>query len=326
MSRLVADLLGGQDLAREAAVARLVIIGPRAVERLVAALGETREPARLAAILQALERIGDARALTPACHYLGDGALPVALGAIAAVRPHLQSPHETLADAAVRALTDVALNPSRDDRVRAAALDALHDLPVEAVEPILVRLRDDPSPRMRRQAGWPAVGNVPDPIDAHVEAASTEGPDDLRAALDAGGASAALPVLHRLLERARQREDAEPSEDARSRWRVARAAVHQVLASRGSRVALYDLRETFERGHDTIPMGMVAAAAQVGDSSCLEPLATAIDRTTDPWLKSQMRDAIATIARRERLSRRHAVVRRLLAKHPALAETIAPRQ
>jgi hypothetical protein len=313
-------------VAREAAVARLVIIGPRAVGQLVTALGEARQPAHLVAILQALERIGDGRALTPASRMLTHRDLPVALAAVAAVRPQLQSPHAAVADDAVRALTDLVLDTSRADSVRAAGLDALHDLPVDAVEPILVRLRDDPSPRLRRQAGWAAVETGPDQLEAQADALSGEDPEELRAAVETGGASVPLPLLHRLVVRARQREQAEQSPDVRSRWRVARAAVHQVLADRGSRVALYDLRETFESARETMPLGMVAAVAQIGDGSCLEPLATAIDRTTDLWLKDQLLSALTAIVRRERLTRRHAVVKRLLAKHPALADALAPRQ
>jgi len=326
VTRLVADVLGDSDVAREAAVARLVIIGPRAVEQLVVALGEARRRASLIAILQVLERIADGRALIPASQYLAQGDQAVALAAVAAVRPHLQSPHAAVADAAVRILTDVVLDVSAADSVRAAALDAVHDLPVEAVEPILVRLRDDPSPRLRRQAGWPSAERGPDVLETTIEDLAREGPEEFRTALETHGVSAPLPVLHHLVVHARQREEAERSPDVRSRWRVARAAVHQALADRGSRVALYDLRETFENARQTIPIGMVAAVAQVGDGSCLEPLASAIDRTTDLWLKDQLLAAIAAIVRRERLTRRHAVVKRLLARHPLLGEALAPRQ
>ena len=49
-----------------------------------------------------------------------------------------------------------------------------------------------------------------------------------------------------------------PTRVRRREWMTARAAAHQVLAARGSTVALYDLRETIESG-EPAPVEMLAA-------------------------------------------------------------------
>ena len=61
---LLEDLTAGNAVAREAAVARLIVVGGRAVDRLstLAAMTEAPAAARLAAF-RALEGIGDVRAL-----------------------------------------------------------------------------------------------------------------------------------------------------------------------------------------------------------------------------------------------------------------------
>jgi HEAT repeat protein len=65
IGRLVSELTSEDEIRREAAIARLAIIGPRAAGRLVEALAaDPPAPARTA-ILRTLEAIGDRRALTP---------------------------------------------------------------------------------------------------------------------------------------------------------------------------------------------------------------------------------------------------------------------
>ena len=54
---------------------------------------------------------------------------------------------------------------------------------------------------------------------------------------------APLSELHEFIVRARDAEKQDPSPRRRQEWQVTRAAAHAVLARRGSRVALYDLRE-----------------------------------------------------------------------------------
>ena len=55
-------------------------------------------------------------------------------------------------------------------------------------------------------------------------------------------------------------------------WTTARAAAHVALAQRGSRLALYDLRESLERAAP-LPVEFLTALSLIGDASCLEPIA-----------------------------------------------------
>ena len=61
---LAADLTSESPVTREAAIARLTVIGPRAVDSLVAIVSRPEKgPTARAAALRALEALGDARAL-----------------------------------------------------------------------------------------------------------------------------------------------------------------------------------------------------------------------------------------------------------------------
>lgn len=138
-----------------------------------------------------------------------------------------------------------------------------------------------------------------------------------------------LNTLHQLITAIRSREGEEEPGPARQAWLTARGRVHEVLATRQSRVALYDLRETLEQAADPVPLGFLAALKAVGDRSCLEPLASAHCRWEGPpqaWWRAALALAFRDILRRERLSRRHAVVRRVLARHPAAGPALMPRR
>src|SRR5699024_4413329 len=109
------------------------------------------------------------------------------------------------------------------------------------------------------------------------DAAEGRLPDDpgaLRESVTAHAEHAPLPVLRRLIEAVRDRErDSTPSASPahRQEWRSVHGALHQAVALRGSRVALYDLRETVEETADPLPPSFLAAITVVGDASCLEP-------------------------------------------------------
>ena len=85
---------------------------------------------------------------------------------------------------------------------------------------------------------------------------------------------APLSTLHRLIERVRSKEG-EGRKSRRKDWLAVRGALHLALARRGSRVALYDLRESIERAEEPLPADFLEAVALIGDASCLEPVATA---------------------------------------------------
>jgi hypothetical protein len=101
------------------------------------------------------------------------------------------------------------------------------------------------------------------------------------------------------------------TEEAMS-WTTARGAAHQVLAERNSRLAVFDLRDTFEQATSRLPLGFVAAITTIGDASCLPALAAAWQQVEDGWMRDHIAAAFQAIMSREGLTRRHAAVRRAL--------------
>ena len=322
--RLVEDLASDREVQREAAIARLTVIGARAVDRLVAALASPSPVVRTAA-LRALEAIGDARALKPALTHLDDPEADVAVAAVGVARGFLRSPHES---AVLDRLAALAMDRTRDRRRRLAALIALDDLPPDTIGPIHEQLRLDPDQALAAHAAG-AIGpdGASDPAAALEAAAAGRLPRDpatVRAWLTAAAAETPLATVHRLIGVVRTREAAEAA-DARRPWTDVRGAAHLLLARRDSRVALYDLRETLERADGPLPPDLMTAVAAIGDASCLEPLAALYARARQagadpmaPW-PARVRETLQAIVRRERLTRRHAAVRRLQSRWPAEA-------
>ena len=58
-----------------------------------------------------------------------------------------------------------------------------------------------------------------------------------------------------------------------------RGALHQALAARDSRLALYDLRDSLLEP-DRLPVAFLAALEDIGDATCLETLAAAYDASS----------------------------------------------
>jgi hypothetical protein len=200
----------------------------------------------------------------------------------------------------------------------------LADLPVDVLASLRRRWPDLPEPRAQAESAAPPAQAV----DAGALTTWADGSgrelsaDEIRQVVARDGAGLPLPVLHRTIERLRALEAGAVPGAARD-WLAVRGVVHQVLADRGSRVALYDLRESLERNAASLTVHMLAALGGLGDASCLEPVATAWAHTPDPWLKGQLRDVFATIAEREGITRRHAVLKRIGAHHPALVEALS---
>jgi HEAT repeat protein len=323
IGRLVSELASQDDVRREAALARLAIIGARAVARLVAALAADPPAPTRAAILRALEAIGDRRGLPPALERLTDSDPRAALVAVTAVRRFLRSDDRQEAAAAFDGLATAALDATRPDPVRLAALEALEEIPGKSTKTLRERLAADPSPALRRRArGEP--GDAPS-FDALV-ARLPDDPELVRGAVQAAGAKAPLPTLGHLVDALRERETAARQLEERAAWRTARAAVHQALAERGSRLALYDLRECLAATTEPLPVGFIAALGLVGDQSCLEAIARAWARSRagrDEWWRRHLADALRAIVRRERLTRRHRVLQRVLHRYPAVTEILS---
>lgn len=336
---LIADLGADDDVARDAAVARLTVIGERAVDRLVSLVADIgAPPSARAAAFRALEAIHDPRALAPALAQLrpaadrrrqvaaeavADTAVDeVAVAAAGVARAFLTS---DVGLQALDVLTAAALDGGRSDVVREAAWHALASLDAGTLRPVRDTLLTDASPRLRALAQGlldtderpPATGRW---LDAAGDHPLPEDADVVRHEVARRGSTLPLPWLHRALERVREREAAVPA-DAQPAWAAARGAIHLALARRGSRVALYDLRELIA-GHGTPSSDLLAAAGVIGDASCLEPLLDAYTRVAvaaggDGWHRHVIAAAHAIVVR-ERLTARHAVGRKVKKRWPEL--------
>jgi len=137
----------------------------------------------------------------------------------------------------------------------------------------------------------------------------------LRRAVVTAGDEAPLTVLLRIIERVREHETG-LSGAAQAKWSAVRAAAHVALANRGSRLGLYDLRESLEAGNDRLPVEFLAALSLAGDGSCVEAIANAHARSHDAWFRERLADVFRTVVKRERLTRRHAVMKKIQKRWP----------
>ncbi len=299
MDALIEHLRDGSPVQREAAIARLRVIGPRAVDRLVA-LARSRGPdlARAAA-LKALEGIDEPRSREAALALMGDASAAVAAAAVNAMRPWITS------DAGVLdAITALALDKTRPAPARLAALDALAELPRPTIQPVLHHVRAEDAALADRVSGERRASAVDQPLGARDWIAKR-------------GATAPLSEIHAMIARIRDREREESSARRRAEWQVARAAAHVALAERDSRVALYDLRETFDTATSALPLDLLNAAASIGDASCLEPMARAWARAgRELWWRDRLAHTARAIVAREKMTARSAVIKRIRARHP----------
>ena len=317
VTTLVRALAGGDEVQREAAVARLSVIGGRAVDKLHRAYEGTTDLATRLAILRTLEAIPDHRNLPLAADALAAGG-DVAVAAVGVLRALLPSERGGAGTEALEALVTAAVAASDDRRLRVAALDALSDVPGDVRARVAHALDEDTNAEpvavaggrndVDRQlaAGWQDAldGRLPD------------APQALRDVVSAQAAAAPLNSLRKLIDAVHGREN-EAGASSRESWRALRGSLHQALALRGSRVALYDLRESIPAGGEPLPPSFLAALHVIGDEPCLEPLAAAWASTSDERWRHQLAGAFQAIARRERVSKRHATARRILAKVPA---------
>ncbi|HWF86571.1 MAG TPA: hypothetical protein VG222_17050 [Vicinamibacterales bacterium] len=315
---LVADLSAPAAVTREAAVARLTIIGARAVERLTAVVASSAAVTARTAALRALEAIGDPRGRAAILRALADADAAVAAAAATAASGYLHGPHGA---EALDHLTRTALDRSRAGSVRVAAVRAVGELDSATIAPLLDALRDDRDKDVRAAAAAMATRNAStgrEPTATLAAAADGElpaDPGDLRDAIVHAGATATLPEMLRVIETVRARESAEPA-STRGEWTAVRAAAHFALAVRGSRIALYDLRESLAATDARLPVEWLAALAAVGDATCLEPMAAAHAHTADPWWREHVADAFRAIVKREGVTRRHAVMKRIEKRWP----------
>jgi hypothetical protein len=148
----------------------------------------------------------------------------------------------------------------------------------------------------------------------------------LKRAVVARQGTARLTDLQRLVDLVRARERTEQDPGRREQWRVVRGALHQALAARNSRLALYDLRDSLLEP-ERLPVAFLAAIEEIGDASCVETLAAAYDassRSGETWWRGHLASAFRAIVHREGLTRRHAAIKRAMSRWPdATADLLA---
>jgi hypothetical protein len=328
------DALASADpVVRETAAARLGAIGPRVVPHLLDAFSASASPVGRAALLRVLEATRDRRGLALATEVLSAPARDPGVAAAAIVL--LGAFLDDESTQALETLGTLAVDPDRPDLERLAAWRMLERMPERILAPLRKRLTRDPSAAVRRLAGSPP--DAPDtplaPLDpaALLESAANgdvADPAVLAAAVAAAGPRVPLTILHRLVELARAHEARQTTDADRREWLLARAAMHAALSERRSRVALYDVVETVARAAGPLPAPFATALERVGDAACLEVIATALSRAAagpasqeQQW-RDQLLSAGRAILDRERLTRRHAVVRRLERAHPDVARAL----
>ncbi len=326
---LLADLASDRPITRDGAVARLTVLGERVVPRLIAlATNPTAAPTTRAAAFLALDGIADPRSLQAALGGLADQEATVAATAAGLVGALLP------VDGGVRALdrlTAASLDTTRSTEVRLAALRALGRVDAATVGPVFAALRGDTNAAIAGAASaYGPEQATPTALACVNEAAAGRLPDDpsaLKQALSSALTSVPLQALAKIVDQVRVREGAEQP-PRRDEWARVRAAAHAALAARGSRLALYDLRETVAAAREPLAVEFLAALGAIGDSSCLEPIAGAYEtariggRPPDDWWRRSLSDAFRRIALREGITRRHAVARRIEKRWPLVIEPL----
>jgi hypothetical protein len=326
--RLIAALGDDDDVRREAAIARLAVLGARAVERLIAAYESTGDRHIRIGILRALESVGDRRMVPIAQQGLSAGG-DLGVAAASALRALLDSPHGSAAGGALDVLVAAALDPAADRRVRLAAFEALQDMPAGVRARVAEALQADPDAGLKARAvDLPRDTAAAEAVwqDA-LEGRLPDSPAMLREAAHTRTQAAALSALQKLIDSVRGREGSVRPEAKRADWQAVRGALHQALALRGSRVAVYDLRETIEAAQGPVPISFLAALHVLGDASCLEPLAGAYSRAGKSharW-RHQLGETFRAISRREKVTRRHAVMKRIESRWPEAARDLGAR-
>jgi HEAT repeat protein len=297
------------------------------VDRLVLIIRSRTAAHVRAAALRALEGIDDRRALAAALIAINDSDRTVAVAAIALARRFLRGPGGADAvDRLVTATTDRA----RPDDVRVAALRALRDLDRRTIAPLLKSLASDPIAAVRTEAGAEPGRRRLQPtkaVEVLVKAADRGLPADagqLRRAVISAGGEVTLTVLLRIIERVRERENG-LAPVQRARWSAVRATAHVALANRDSRLGLYDLRESLEALHEKLPVELLSALMLVGDASCLPVMASAHARSDDTWFRERLADVFRVVVKRERLTRRHAVMKKIQQRWPETLEQLQGR-
>jgi hypothetical protein len=294
--------------ARDSAIARLTLVGERAVPGLLEALRSGGGLARVGA-LRVLERLRIPRVLPELEALLGADDPEIAAAAATAVAAYetpdalpglvrsLHHPAAAAREAATRGLLQLfaagveeamepllaaAFDPGLEEPLQALALSVVDLLPESERRAILAQAREAAGRSLRK-----ATGEI----------------DALLASLPDG--ASAVTALHRaLVSLAGARTPAAAGAGAR---------LHLALAERDSRIALYDLRERLQERPPLESPSLLKAAAGVGDSSLVASIvALAADA---PAHTAAAADALAAIVAREALKKTHRDVKAVRPEH-----------
>lgn len=288
---LIARLADPRPAGREAAVARLTLLGERAVPALAAAAESSDPIVRLGAI-DALDRIGSRRGLDTLRRTLGDGDLRVASLAVLA----LGRLHDDGAQDAFEPLVRLLVDERAREELRLHALDSLRGLPERELRPLVARLAQTRRPRLRRAVGLLAHGGEP---------RETEDERAVRT----------IPALHREIQQLGSGTRRTTAATAQ-----AKARIHVALARLESRIALYDLREMIEGRPVRAAGDLLEAASLIGDKSILRAV---VDLAHDEaGLLEPCAKAFGRIVERERITRRSALLRAMDPGRRATAEKL----
>lgn len=317
---LIDDLSSDHAVTRDAAVARLAVIGARSATRLLAVARGSQSPVgqRIGA-LRALEAIGEPRILPIALAALDSHDTELAIAAVAVVRDYL---HGDAGVMVLDKLTGLALNLRSAAVVRVAAIQALRDLSPATVAPVFAALTHDPDLNVVSAVAGDPPGLAQTARSILVAAAAGQLPEtaaSLKAALTEAARDVPVTTLHQIVEKAREREQWGPPA-GQAEWSAARAAAHVALADRGSRLALYDVRDTIAAARGPIAVDYVAALTRLGDPASLEAIAAAFAHAPasdrDDWWRRSLRDAFQAIVERHRLTKRHATMKKIAKRWP----------
>lgn len=171
------------------------------------------------------------------------------------------------ADKAFDRLASLALDASIDSDRRVAACRARRTAR-QARCPILDASAAESAAPVQAHATRALAGHT-QPLESLSDESLPNEPELMAAIVREEGPETRVTLLRNLVDRVRDRERTTKSPGVRAQWMAVRGLLHQQLAARNSRLAVYDLRETLAASSDPLPVGFLAAAAAVGDLACL---------------------------------------------------------
>ncbi len=329
ITRLIDELSSPDPLCRETAVARLAIAGSPAVSKLIAVADDARaSTAARTGALRALEASGTKRAAPLALRLAAGADDDLAAAAIAILGRVAESAGDIATESFDR-LAALATDRDAPTRRRLAALDELAELPAGLSALLYETLGADPNDEIRTRVTRAASG-ISGSLTELIAQGLPDDPAAVAAVVREDAAEVGVNALRQVLEAVRGYEARAASADARMQWMATRGLVHQQLASRRSRLGVYDLREALTDARAPLPVGFLAAAAAIGDTSCLEPLAAAwvaagasSADTPTRWWREHLAEAFHAIVSREGVTRRNPVLTRILERHSGAGVLVA---